>query len=52
MQLLRENKILMNYVFPIISIPIIIILINFIFHLGKYYGTFIRALYELVLKNI
>ncbi len=55
MQIL-ENKIIKNYILPIVFIPILclisMVIINFIFSSGKYFGTFLRALYELVLKNV
>ena len=54
MQVLKENKILVKYIFPILSIPFISLVLNelitFIFQIGKYYGTFIRGLYEIVLS--
>lgn len=56
MQILKENKIIVNYVLPILMMPIVCLVLNelitFVFQIGKYYGTFIRGLYELVLRNI
>ncbi len=54
MQVLN-NKIVRNYIIPIILIPIIAVLLTiilkFTFNLGTYLGTFMRGLYELVLRN-
>ena len=54
MQVLN-NKIVRNYIIPIILIPIIAVLLTiilkFTFNLGSYLGTFMRGLYELVLRN-
>lgn len=52
MFVLKENKTLFKYILLIISIPFISFTFNifttFIFQIGKYFGTFMRALYELV----
>ena len=54
MQILKENKIFSNYILPIISIPFVCMILNevikFLFQFGKYYGTFIRGLFEIVIK--
>ena len=56
MQILKENKIVTKYLIPIIMLPVVCLILNymitFIFQIGKYYGTFIRGLYELVLNHI
>ena len=55
MQLLKENRIIKEYILPVIFLPIgcliLVPIVNFIFKLGAYQGTFLRALFELVLKN-
>ena len=54
MQTLKENKILSRYILPIITIPFVCLFLNeiikFLFQFGKYFGTFIRGLFEIVLK--
>ena len=56
MQILKENKIFSNYILPIISIPFVCMILNevikFLFQFGKYYGTFIRGLFEIVIKYL
>ena len=51
----KENKILYDWIFPIILLPIISIIgeiiLKLTFNLGNYYGTFLRGIYELVLRN-
>lgn len=54
MQVLKENKIIVKYLFIILSIPFISLVLNelitFLFQVGRYYGTFIRGLYEIVIN--
>lgn len=56
MQILKLEKIIKSYILLIIFLPlscyVFSILIKFLFYSGKYCGTFIRALYELVLKSL
>ena len=55
MQILKNNNVIKNYIIPAILLPFIAILITiifkFAFNLGTYFGTFVRGLYELVLRN-
>lgn len=54
MQVLKDNKIIIKSLLMILSIPFISLVLNelitFIFQVGKYYGTFTRGLYEIVIK--
>ena len=56
MWILKENSFLTKYILPILMLPIISLIleigIKFLFQLGNYFGTFMRGLYELVLRNI
>ena len=51
-----NKKIIINYILPIILIPIICLIGEYIlislFNLGNYLGTFLRGLYEIVLQNV
>ena len=51
-----NKKIIINYILPIILIPIISLIGEYIlislFNLGNYLGTFLRGLYEIVLQNV
>ena len=55
MQILKI-KFVDNYLIPILKILGLCLIIpvysSFIFQSGRYFGTFIRGLYELVLKNV
>ena len=52
MQILKESKLIKDYLLPILSLPIVCyiltVMITFIFQIGKYFGTFLRGLYQLV----
>lgn len=56
MRILKDNKILTNYILPILMLPVVSLIleigIKFLFQIGNYFGTFMRGLYELVLRNI
>jgi len=56
MQILKEKNILKEYILPVLLFPISYFVINYlvtlIFQIGKYYGTFFRGLFELVIKNV
>lgn len=56
MQTLKESKILNTYILPIISIPFICLFLNelikFLFQVGKYFGTFTRGLFEIVINYL
>lgn len=51
-----NKKIIINYILPIILIPVISLIGEYIlislFNLGNYLGTFLRGLYEIVLQNV
>ncbi len=56
MQILKDKNILKEYILPVLLFPICYIIFNYfvslIFQIGKYYGTFFRGLFELVIKNV
>ena len=56
MRLLKDNKILREYIIPIILFPFSCLIIRYIasllFQMGIFYGTFFRSLLEMVLHNI
>ena len=56
MQVLELKTKLKEYVLPILLFPICCLILNYlvtlIFQIGKYYGTFSRGLFELVIKNV
>ena len=56
MQVLKDNKVIVKYLLIILSIPFISLVLNelitFLFQIGRYYGTFMRGLYEIVLNFV
>lgn len=54
MQILKENNKIIKYILLIISIPFISVIIkemiDFLFQVGRYHGTFIRGIYEIVIS--
>ena len=56
MQILKDKKILLNYILPIVLMPFICFiagnLLEIIFKIGIGLGTFMRALFELVVNSI
>ena len=56
MQVLDLKDKIKEYVIPIILFPIVCLILNYlvtlIFQIGKYYGTFFRGLFQLVIKNV
>lgn len=55
MRFIINNEIIKNYIIPLALLPIVSVLLTiflkFTFNLGTYFGTFMRALYELILRN-
>lgn len=51
-----DNKVFKKYILPVITIPFVWIslniLVRFVFQIGKYYGTFIRGLYEIIRNSL
>ncbi len=56
MQILKEKNIIKEYLLPVMLFPISCLLLNYlvnlIFQIGKFYGTFFRGLFEIVIKNV
>lgn len=56
MQILKDKNVLKEYILPVMLFPFSCLILNYlvtlIFQIGKFYGTFLRGLFELVIKNV
>ncbi|MBQ8891740.1 MAG: hypothetical protein IJ068_02625 [Bacilli bacterium] len=52
MRILKDERLLKEYIYPILAFPAFCLLVKLIFQIGRIYGTFLREVLPLVIKNI